>query len=82
MMALVTVAVELTDPQWRLLRFFADRGREPRTVRLATYAALVTQGLIQSDPESERYRITEFGRRTVIRLDQKHHLTENLVRER
>jgi hypothetical protein len=74
---MVTMVVELTDSQWQLLRFFADRGREPRSVRPRTYAALISQGLIQSDVGSPGYRITELGRRTVTRLEQAHGLTDN-----
>jgi hypothetical protein len=69
-MAMVTVAVELTHSQLRLLRFFAGQGDEPSSVRSRTYTALVVQGLIQNDSGSLRYEITELGRHTVMALDR------------
>jgi hypothetical protein len=70
MMTTVRVAVELTGPQVRLLRFFADQGSQPASVRARMYTPLCVQGLIQRESESERYQITELGRQTVAALDQ------------
>ena len=69
-MAMVRVAVELTGPQVELLRFFADQGSQPASVRSRMYTPLCAQGLIQRESESARYQITELGRQTVAALDQ------------
>jgi hypothetical protein len=66
-MAMVRVAVELTGPQVELLRFFADQGSQPASVRSRMYRPLCAQGLIQRESESVRYQITELGRQTVAR---------------
>jgi hypothetical protein len=66
---MVSVAIELSVAQLRLLRFFADREGPPLTTRSRTYSALYAQGLIYREEGSTRYEITALGRHAVAALE-------------
>jgi hypothetical protein len=70
MIAVVSVAAELSVGQLKLLRFFADLDGPPARIRPATYTALRAQGLIHNDHGSTRYKITELGRQAVVVLER------------
>jgi energy-coupling factor transporter transmembrane protein EcfT len=55
-----SVTISLTTSQAELLRFLADQGEPPRSVRLTNYAALHAQGLIYRGKPA-KYQITELG---------------------
>jgi hypothetical protein len=64
-----TATANLTCAQVHLLRFLADQGQPPRSVRKSPYLLLEGRGLIVRDSNRSPYQLTDRGWRTLVELN-------------